>query len=144
VDQSLNKQILTALSVEGADLRSYSALALAFIGDSIYELIVRTGVVGKGNVSPQKLNAMTSHLSKAPAQAAIAKAFIEQLSDEEADVFRRGKNSKPHTMAKNASKSDYLEATGLEALFGFLYLKGDLDRILELFNYGLKHSGYSI
>ena len=93
MDQSLNKQILTALSVEGADLRSYSALALAFMGDSIYELIVRTGVVGKGNVSPQKLNAMTSHLSKAPAQAAIAKAFMDQLTDEEADVFRRGKNS---------------------------------------------------
>ena len=144
MDQSLNKQILTALSVEGADLRSYSALALAFMGDSIYELIVRTGVVGKGNVSPQKLNAMTSHLSKAPAQAAIAKAFMDQLTDEETDVFRRGKNSKPHTMAKNASKSDYLEATGLEALFGFLYLKGDLDRILVLFDYGLKHSGYSI
>ena len=144
MEQDLNSVILSALSVKGADLRTYSPLALAFIGDGVYELIVRTGIVGKGNMSPQKLNAQASHLSKAAAQSAIITSILDELTEDEAEIFRRGKNSKPHTMAKNATKGDYLSATGLEALFGYLYLKGDFDRILELFNRGLKKSGYAI
>ena len=74
---------------------------------------------------------------KAPTQAAMVKALMEDLTEEEQDYYRRGRNSKPHTKAKNATTMDYLDATGFEAVMGFLYLTGGIDRACELVNLGI-------
>ena len=91
-----------------------------------------------GNTQPAKLHQHSAHLVKAASQAALIEAILPELTEEEADVNRRGRNAKSNTHAKNASVIDYRKATGLEALVGYLYLKGDTDRILELVKIGLE------
>ena len=120
--------------IEKKDIKTYSPLAFAYIGDEIYDLVVRTAVVLEGNIPVNKMNAHTSRLVKASAQAEAADRLLESgmLSDRENDVYRRGRNANSKTMAKNASVSDYRKATGLEALVGYLYLNGEFDRALEL------------
>lgn len=105
-------------------MQSYSPLALAFLGDAVYEVIVRTVIVSMGNTQPAKLHQHSAHLVKAASQAALIEAILPELTEEEADVNRRGRNAKSNTHAKNASVIDYRKATGLEALVGYLYLKG--------------------
>ncbi len=129
--------ILDFWEIQKQDIRTYSPLPLAFIGDAVYETIVRTLVVGKGNTSPGKLHTKSASIEKAAAQTKVLSAIESELSEEEAEIVRRGRNSKPHTMAKNASVSDYLSATGLEALIGYLYLQGRNERILQLIKLGL-------
>ena len=124
-------------SLPGAEPESYSPLTLAYLGDSVYELIIRSLVVGKGNTSPNRLNQKASNLSKASSQSQIANSIRDLLTDEEEAVFRRGRNAHSATMAKNASMSDYRRATGLEALCGYLYLKGETRRLMELLEKGL-------
>ena len=85
-----------------------------------------------------KLHQRTSSVVKAPTQARMATALMEDFTEEEADWYRRGRNSKPHTKAKNATTMDYLEATGFEAVMGYLYLTGDMDRICQLINLGIQ------
>lgn len=112
--------------------KSLSPLTLAFIGDTVFDLIVRTRVIERGNAPVNKLLRSASNIVNATAQAAIADMLTPRLTEEETVIFRRGKNAKPHTMAKNASSVDYKTATGLEALLGWLYLEGRMDRIIEL------------
>ncbi len=131
-----NKTILSSFDIEEKDIRTYSPLTLAFLGDSVYELMIRTLVVGKGNTSPAKLHRASSSFEKATAQSMILDRIEGVLTEEEKDYVRRGRNSKPRTMAKNASAHDYLKATGLEALIGFLYIKGDEERLIELMKKG--------
>lgn len=131
-----NKDILSAFEIEEKDIRTYSPLTLAFLGDSVYELIIRTLVVGKGNTSPAKLHRASSSFEKAAAQSALLDRIEEFLTEEEMEYVRRGRNSKPRTMAKNASAHDYLKATGLETLIGYLYIKGDEERLIELMKKG--------
>lgn len=116
---------------------SYSGLALAFVGDGAYELAVRTLIAGKGNMQVQKMHRMCSELVKAPTQAAMVHAIFHQLTKEEQSVCKRGHNTKPHTKAKNATTEDYLWATGLEALCGWLYLTDQQQRLMEVIRMGL-------
>ena len=131
-----NESILSFFDIEEKDIRTYSPLTLAFLGDAVYELIIRTLVVGKGNTSPAKLHKTSSSFEKAAAQSALLDRIEEELTDDEMDFVRRGRNSKPRTMAKNASTKDYLKATGLETLIGYLYIKGDEERLIELMKKG--------
>ena len=124
------------------DIRSYSGLSLAFIGDGVYELVIRTLIISKGNTQVSKMHRQCSELVKAPAQSAMIRAVFDQLTEEEKAVCRRGRNTKPHTKAKNASMADYRKATGLEALCGWLYLKHDQRRVMEIIRAGLEAIGY--
>ena len=119
------------------DLRTYSPLTLAYIGDAVDELVVRTAIVKQENAPVQKLHKRTSTLVKASAQAAIADKIAPYLTEEEQDILRRGRNAKSYTRAKNASAGDYRHATGLEALMGYLYLQKKMDRVIDLIRIGL-------
>ena len=130
--ESLKADIFEKFDVKGADVRTYSPLALAYIGDSVFDVIVRSILVGKGNAPVNKLHRSASAVVNARVQADMVESIMEELSEEEVAVFKRGRNSKPHTKAKNASTGEYLEATGFEALLGYLYLKDDMERVYEL------------
>ena len=127
--------------IPGQDIRSYSPLTLAFLGDNVFDLIVRTILVERGNRQVNSLHREKSRIVKAAAQAQILDAIKEHLSPEEESVTRRGRNAKSYSVPKNAKLSDYRKATGLEALYGYLYLKGDTERILELTGIGLAALG---
>lgn len=120
------------------DWKMYSPLTLAYIGDAVYELIVRTVFVKQGNCQAQKLHQRVTSCVSARAQARMIDALLPELTEEEAGVFRRGKNSKPYTRAKNASLEEYLKATGFEAVIGYLYLKREYERINQLVKKGLE------
>ena len=126
------------------DLRTLSPLTLAFVGDCVYDLILRTVIVERHNASPNQLHREKSRLAKAPAQAEMAEALQEHLTQEEIAVYRRGRNAKSHTTAKNASVLDYRKATGLEALYGWLYLSGQEERLLELIRLSLDALGWKL
>ena len=126
------KNFKELFELENTDIRTYSPLTLAYIGDAIYELVIRTILVEKGNTQVNKLHQRASKLVKASAQSAIIEKLKPYLTDEEMGVFKRGRNAKSFTMAKNASMSDYRRATGFEALMGYLYLTEQWDRMLEL------------
>lgn len=118
--------------IEGKDIRSFSPLTLAYIGDAVYEIVIRTIIVEKGNAPVNKLHHKASSLVKAVAQKAAMEKILPLLTKEEEAVYKRGRNAKSYTSAKNASVIDYRIATGFEALMGFLYLMGRNERMLEL------------
>lgn len=120
------------------DVRTYSPLALAFIGDGIYDLVIRTMIVRQGNCQPEKLHKQTSTLVKASAQSEMIDRIMELLTEEELSVYKRGRNAKSYTMAKNATMKDYRKATGFEALMGYLYLKNETERMMFLIKKGLE------
>lgn len=120
------------------DIKTYSPLTLAYIGDGIYELIIRTILVRRGNNQANKLHRMASSLVKASAQSAMIEVLKEELTEEELAVFKRGRNAHSGTMAKHATMSDYRRATGFEALMGYLYLKKDWERMVYLVKQGLE------
>ncbi|MCI8504762.1 MAG: ribonuclease III [Lachnospiraceae bacterium] len=114
------------------DIRTYSPLTLAFIGDAVFGLYIRTMVVQRGNAAPGKLHEECSRLVKAKTQARMIRGILEALSEEETSVYRRGRNAQAPSRAKHATMSEYRHATGLEALFGYLYLTGQEERMREL------------
>lgn len=118
--------------IEGKDIRSFSPLTLAYIGDAVYEIVIRTIIVEKGNAPVNKLHHKASSLVKAVAQKEAMEKILPLLTEEEEAVYKRGRNAKSYTSAKNASVIDYRIATGFEALMGFLYLMGRNERMLEL------------
>ena len=120
-----------------ADIRTYSPLTLAYIGDSIYDLVIRTLIVKHGNSQPNKLHKKASALVKASAQAAMAEKLLPVLTEEELSIYKRGRNAKSYTMAKNATMLEYRKATGFEALMGYLYLKEETERMIDLIKMGL-------
>ncbi|MCI8287005.1 MAG: ribonuclease III [Lachnospiraceae bacterium] len=120
----------------------YSPLTLAYVGDAIYDLIIRTMVVERGNRPVNELHRLSIKYVSANAQAQMAQALEGSFTEEEQAVYRRGRNSKPHTTAKNASVQDYLRATGFEAVLGWLYLRDDMKRILELVRNGIEAAGH--
>ena len=136
--------ILETFPGKRQDVRTYSPLALAYIGDAVYDLIIRTVVVGRANRPVSDLHRITVKYVSANAQSRIVQALMEDLTQEEQSVYRRGKNSKPHTTAKNASVADYLKATGFEAVIGYLDLTDRMDRALELVRKGLDLAGMKI
>ena len=130
-------QLKELFHLEDQDLRSYSPLTLAYIGDGVYELIIRTILVKKGNCPVNRLHKKASSLVKAGAQSAIMEVIEEKLTPEELSVYRRGRNAHSPTMAKHATMPDYRRATGFEALMGYLYLKEDYTRMLTLVRMGI-------
>ncbi len=119
----------------------YPALTLAYIGDGVYDLVIRTIVIEQCPGKVNTLHRKTSSIVKAEAQAAMARAILGELTEEEAAIYRHGRNAKASTSAKNASITDYRMATGLEALIGYLYLKRRLERALNLIQLGLERTG---
>lgn len=115
-----------------AEAASFAPLTLAFVGDAVYELLIRTMLVREAERRPSDLNRASSALARAGAQSDAMEAIEPLLTKEESDVFRRGRNAKSHTMAKNATMTDYRRATGFEALVGYLYLSGQMKRLLEI------------
>lgn len=127
-----------ALGVGELDVRTYSPLALAYIGDCVFELLIRTMLVSKGNTSVHKYHQRASAVVNAHSQADIIDALEPELTEEERTVLKRGKNSKPATMAKNATAKEYKAATGMEAVLGYLYLTNQYGRLIELMKKSLK------
>lgn len=123
------------------DWGQYSPLTLAYLGDAAYELIVRTIFVKRANCQPQKLHHQVTSLVSARTQARMIEGLMGGLTEEERAVYRRGKNSKPYTKAKNASMQEYLEATGFEAVMGYLYLQEEFERMDELVRRGMEIVG---
>ena len=140
----LNEYFNKEFGIESKDIRTYSPLTLAYIGDAIFDVIVRSILVNKGNTAVNKLHQRASSVVKAQSQAQFVKVLMDDFTEEEADYYRRGRNSKPHTKAKNATTMDYLEATGFEAVIGFLYLSNDMDRACELIKLGIERLGLDI
>ncbi len=122
-------RFLPNLNVD-ADL--LSPLTLAFIGDTVYDLLTREEIICNANRPANDLHALSVKRVKASAQAQAVDSILEQLTQKELAVFKRGRNAKTGHIAKNASVCDYHKATGLEAVFGYLYLTGDIDRIRQL------------
>lgn len=112
--------------------REYSPLTLAFIGDGVYELFVRSIIVGNTNAPAGKLHKICVSYVKAQAQAEASKAMMDKLTEDELWIFKRGRNAKSPTVPKNADVTEYRLATGFEALIGYLYLEGEENRIVEL------------
>lgn len=135
---SLLDKIKKTFDCDNVDVRMYSPLTLAFMGDCVFEIVIRSIVVERGNRQAGSLHKIKSSVVNAKVQARMIEALMEELTEEERAVYKRGRNAKPHTVAKNASVNDYRKATGLEALFGYLYLSGQEDRILELTKRGLE------
>lgn len=110
-----------------------SMLALAHVGDAVYELLVRTYLCEQGHSSVSALHRLTVSMVNAPAQARAAERLIPVLTEDELTVYRRGRNTRVNSVPHNADIGEYHAATGVEALFGWLYLQGQLERIEELF-----------
>jgi ribonuclease-3 family protein len=121
------------MNVSKQEINAFSNLGLAHIGDGVYELLVRSYLCTRGDKTVQKLHRDTVELVKAPTQAKFADKILPHLTEDETAYFRRGKNSHTHAAPKSASPKEYAKATGLEALFGALYLLGQTDRLNELF-----------
>ena len=130
-----------ALQLERQDVRSYSPLALAYIGDAVYELIIRTRVISHGSTQVNKMHKKSADLVKAQTQANLFKVLEEELTGEELSAYKRGRNAKSVTVAKHAAMIDYRMATGFEALIGYLYLTEQYERMIELVSHGLKKIG---
>ncbi len=124
------------------DWTQYSPLALAYMGDAVFDLVIRTILVKRANMQSAKLHYKAAQIVRAGTQAKMMAALLPQLTQEEEAVYRRGHNANPSHTAKNASRGDYMEATGFEALIGWLYLRGDHTRMLDLIRQGLGAAGY--
>ena len=120
-----------------AEPGQYSALVLAYIGDGVFDLIIRTIILGNGNGKVKDFHRIASGIVKAPAQAEIIKSVLEELTEEEMSVYKHGRNAKSATSAKNSSIIDYRIA----ALVGYLYLSHKLNRVLELVKLGMERTG---
>ena len=138
LDNDLVKCIYEGLDMKHTEPSQLSPLVLAYIGDSIYDLVIKTWVIEQGNMQVNKLNKKTSSIVKAESQSAMIGVIEPMLSEQEEAVYKRGRNAKSYTSAKNASIGDYRRATGFEALMGYLYLSGQYERMMELVKAGLE------
>ena len=130
-----------SMGLEPVDVRTYSPLVLAYIGDAVYELMIRSKVINHGSMQVNKMHKHSAALVKASAQAQLIKALQEELTEEELAAYKRGRNAKSATMAKHATMIDYRMATGLEALVGWLFLTEQYARLVELVSRGLVKAG---
>lgn len=137
---ALKEKLIDVFGLEEQDLRTYSPLTLAYLGDAVFELIVRTVLVERKNTQPEKLHKAATKIVKAETQAQMIELLKEDLTEEELAIYKRGRNAKAVTRAKNATMSEYRRATGFEALMGYLYLKGDTERMIELIHEGAKRA----
>lgn len=126
------------IEISKQDPNIVSPLNLAFIGDSVYELVIRNRVLSEHNTNLKELNTLSQTLTKAKTQNRIIRALEKYLTDEEMKIYKRGRNAKSVSTPKSCSVSEYRHATGFEALIGYLYLKDDISRIVELIDIGIK------
>jgi len=126
------KNVLSENEFEKKNINEYSPLVLAYIGDAVYEVYIRTFLVTVKNASVHMLHKYSTDYVKAKAQSDIIHKIIEHLTEEEKDVVRRGRNAKSGTIPKNADVTEYKYATGLESLIGYLYLKNDTKRLIQI------------
>ena len=140
MEKSLNLKVkfMNEFGLVEQDIRTYSPLTLAYIGDAIFELMIRTVLVERKNTQPEKLHKAATNIVKAETQARMIEALQESLTPEELSAYKRGRNAKAVTRAKNATMADYRKATGFEALMGYLYLKGEMERMIELIHLGIE------
>ena len=129
--------IIQTFELEKVESSSYSPLVLAYIGDGVYDVIIKSMVINRGNRPVQQLHGETSYYVKAATQSLIMRAIQEQLNEVEQTIYRRGRNAKSISPAKNQSITDYRRATGFEALVGYLYLEKQYQRLMELITIGL-------
>ncbi len=127
-----------AFQLKKVDLRGYSPLALAFIGDSVFATVVKAVVIEHGNCSGSKLHKRSAHFVCANAQAKMYDLWKPSLTEEESDLLRRGRNAKSENTAKHATDEEYRKATGVECLCGYLFLKGEEERLVELIREGME------
>lgn len=137
MEAPLCHQICDIFLLQEQEAKQYSPLNLAYIGDAVYEVIVRTILMERGNAPVNVLHKRASRLVKAEAQKDAYYRMKELLTEEEQSVFRRGRNAKSYTSAKNATIGDYRVATGFEALFGYWYLTGQTERMLRMAKAGM-------
>ncbi|MCI8414007.1 MAG: ribonuclease III [Ruminiclostridium sp.] len=121
------------LSQEREDLLNMSSLALAYLGDAVFEVMVRGWLCLHGKLTPGKLHRAALAYVAAPKQAAMTQKLLPLLSEEELRIFKRGRNASPHSLPKAATRQEYQTATALESLFGWLYLQGETERLNCLF-----------
>lgn len=121
------------MNLDARQINAFSNLGLAHIGDGVYELLCRSYLCAKGEHTVDRLHRDTVQLVKAPAQAKFMDKILPVLTEEELAFYRRGKNAHVHAVPKSCTPAEYAKATGLEALFGALYLAGQTDRLNELF-----------
>ncbi len=136
--EDLQKELLANVTHESSEasiINGYGSLSLAYIGDAVFEIFARTKVVREHNSNVNKMNSLTKEYVKAVNQAKMYDKAVEIATEEEQGVLRRGRNAKANHNAKNASVAEYKHATGLEALFGYLYLTGQIKRLEEVFEY---------
>ncbi|WP_230399685.1 Mini-ribonuclease 3 [Novisyntrophococcus fermenticellae] len=138
MEESLITYLKEQFHQKDVDIKTYSPLTLAYIGDAIYDLLIRTLLVDKGNTQVNKLHRRASDLVKAGKQSQMIGILEQHFTTEELQVYKRGRNAKSFTSAKNASITDYRRATGFEAVMGYLYLKGEYHRIIDLIKLGLE------
>ena len=132
--QNLTESIKNVLGLKEISPAQLSPLVLAYIGDSIFDLVIKTYLLDtKGNMQVNKLNRFASNIVKAQSQSEMIGIIEPLLSPAEEAVYKRGRNAKSYTSAKNASISDYRRATGFEALMGYLYLEGEYERMIQSF-----------
>ena len=121
------------LSEDKQELLKMSNLGLAYLGDAVYEVMVRAWLCLHGKLTPGRLHRAALSYVAAPRQAALAEQLMPLLTEEETQVYKRGRNASPHSPPRGATRREYQMATGLEALFGWLYLRGETDRLNALF-----------
>lgn len=134
----IEKEYLDKLSANNINPNVYSPIVLAYVGDTVYELFVRTKVVRENNIQVSKLQKLSVKLVKASAQADIYNKIEDKLTEEEIKICKRGRNAKVNTVPKNADVLEYKIATGFESLLGYLYLSGNIDRVLEIINMAIE------
>lgn len=133
--------IRETLLLKDVKANEFSPLVLAYIGDAVYELIIRTKVINHGSMQVNKMHKKSASLVKAETQSRLIKAIEGQLTEEEHSIYKRGRNAKSVSSAKNASMIDYRRATGFEALAGYLYLTDRHERLVSLLRQGLETIG---
>ena len=142
----MEESIKAAFGLEEQDYRSFSALTLAYIGDCIFDLVIRTVVIYKSKKQVNDLHKKATRFVKAETQAVMVQGLLDNdmLTEEEKAVYKRGRNTKSHTSAKNASIGAYRKATGFEAVLGYLYVTDQMERILELTKAGITFTGMEL
>ena len=129
------------LSAPKQDLLNMSSLGFAYLGDAVYEVMVRAWLCLHGKLTPGLQHKAALAYVAAPRQAALLERILPLLTQEEAQVLKRGRNASPHSYPKGATRQEYLAATGLETLFGWLYLRGETDRLNTLFETMMEGEG---
>ena len=130
MEKGLNEDInIPQIENENINAYQYSPLSLAYLGDSVLDLMVKSYFVVNVNKQTYKYHKDVTHIVNAVNQSAFIDSVMDELSEDELDIYKRGRNANAHSKAKNATRSEYRKATGLEAMIGYLYLKNETERL---------------